>query len=163
MINISSEAAIKSDEMKRLLIIFSVIFVVNVHAQNDETVYRTPEVDVKPQLESGMYMLTMFVSDNFKFPELRNKNVKIFASFIIEKDGTMNDEKAFSIVAKDYLPGDQSAITEEQKAREAEALEQMKLEAQRVLALFEEKWVPAQLNGVPVRCLYNYPITFNLE
>ena len=76
----------------------------------------------------------------------------------------MIDEKAFYIDVKDYLPTDAVSIkTEQEKEAEATMYEDMKMEAARVLSLFNEKWTPAIVNGKPVRCLYNYPISFNIE
>jgi len=130
-----------------------------------EKIYRTTEVDHKPDLEKGMYTLTMFVSDHFKFPEnIKNKKVTVFTSFIIEPDGTMTDKKAFYVSAKDLESTAAVAIqTEAEKTAETQAFDQMKAEAARVLALFDEKWIPGQLQGKPVRCLYNYPITFAIR
>ena len=137
---------------------------ITASAQDTSRIYRSTEVDAKPNLKDGMYTLTMFVSENFKFPEIKNKKVRIFTSFVIEPDGTMNDEKAFYIDVRDYLPVDAVAIqTEEQRAAEAKMVDAMKEEAVRVLSLFNEKWLPAVDEGQPVRCLYNYPISFNIE
>ena len=104
----------------------------------------------------------MFISDHFKFPEIKNKQVRIFTSFIIEPDGTMTDEKAFYINVSDYLPVE-VANTEEQKVSDQLLYDGMKVEAARVLALFDETWIPATVHGKPVRCLYNFPISFNIE
>lgn len=150
--------------MKKLLLLLAVIFTLSVSAQDTEKIYRTTEVDAKPDLKNGMYKLTMFISENFKFPEIKNKKIRIFTSFIIEPDGTMNDEKAFYISVKDYIQSNVVSIqTEEQKAAEAKLYDGMKAEAARVLALFNETWIPAQVAGKPVKCLYNYPISFNIE
>lgn len=134
-------------------------------AQQAETVYRTTDVDVKPNLKDGMYKLTEFVSDNFKFPEsVKNKKVRIFTSFIIEPDGKMTDIKSFYISVKDYLPIDVVKIqSEEEKLAEQKVFDSMRDEAARVLKLFTETWTPALVKGKPVRCLYNYPISFNIE
>lgn len=149
--------------MKKILIVLAFFCALNAVAQDDK-VWRTPDVDTKPDLAKGMYTLRMFVADNFQFPELKNKKVTVFTSFIIEPDGSMTDRKAFYVTAKEMIPSETVKIqTEEEKAAEAKALEAMKTEASRVLALFQEKWIPAQVAGKPVRCLYNYPITFALE
>ncbi len=138
--------------------------VISAQEVASEHVYRTTEVDAKPNLKDGMYTLTMFVSNNFKFPDIKNKKIKIFTSFIIEPDGTMQDEKAFYISAKDFLPNETaSTLTGEQQLAEIKMLDDMKAEAVRVLSLFAENWVPAEKGGNPVRCLYNYPISFNIE
>ena len=152
--------------MKILLLPIILLCSFGISAQEivSETVYRTTEVDAKPNLKDGMYTLTMFVSNNFKFPEIKNKKIKIFTSFIIEPDGTMQDEKAFYISAKDFLPSEtELTLTDEQKLAETKMLDGMKAEAVRVLSLFAENWVPAQKGGKPVRCLYNYPLSFNIE
>lgn len=128
-------------------------------------VFRSTEVDAKPNLRNGMYTLTKFVSDNFTYPEnIRNKQVKIFTSFIVESDGSMTDVKSFYISVKDLVPSQMVPImTEEQRAAEQAQFLRMQAEAARVLKLFREQWIPAQIAGKPVRCLYNYPISFNLE
>ncbi|MBF0695530.1 MAG: hypothetical protein IR153_10790 [Flavobacterium sp.] len=150
--------------MNKLLLVVAIFFSLTTFAQTDSTIYRSTEVDEKPQLESGMYTMSKFIRDNFQFPDLRNKNVTVFTSFIIEVDGSMREVKAFSAVAKDYLTeGKTAEVSDSDKQKDAAALEQMKVEAARVLLLFNGKWEPAKLAGKPVRCLYNYPITFRLE
>ncbi len=127
-----------------------------------EKIYRTTEVESKPDLKDGMYTLTMFISDHFKFPDIKNKQIRIFTSFIIEPDGSMTDEKAFYINVKDYITvaGEK---TPGQNASDQKMYDEMKAEAARVLTLFSEKWIPAKIDGKSVRCLYNYPISFNIE
>ncbi|HMI06542.1 MAG TPA: hypothetical protein VK528_03270 [Flavobacterium sp.] len=133
-------------------------------ADSNEKVFRTPDVDAKPQLKNGMFTLSAFISNNFKFPDLKNKKIKIFASFIVEPDGSMSDVRTFYISVKDLVVSEQVKIaTEEEKQYEAKQTESLKLEAVRVLSAFNEKWIPAQENGKTVRCLYNYPINFNIE
>lgn len=130
-----------------------------------EKTYRSTEVDLKPQVKDGNYTLSMFISENFKFPPaIKNKKITIFTSFIIDKDGNMSDIKAFHINVKDYIVTDKVKIaTQDQKIEEADQIEMMKAEAARVLKLFGKTWQPAVKNGQPVRCLYNYPIHFNVE
>ena len=146
-------------------IICLLLFASAVMAQTNDTIYRSTDVDVKPNLAAGMYKLTEFVSNNFQFPpSISNKKIRIFTSFIIEPDGKMTDVKSFFISANDYLPVEVVNVkTEEQKAQEQQSLEAMKQEAVRVLNLFKETWTPAIVAGKPVRCLYNYPISFNIE
>lgn len=111
-----------------------------------------------------MYKLTMFISENYKIPDIHNKKIRIFTSFIIEPDGQMTSEKAVHIDVRDYLPLDVVPLqTPEEKAAEKALYDQMKAEAVRVLSLFKETWQPAVVNGKPVRCLYQYPISFHIE
>lgn len=152
--------------MKKVLFVVAFFCMQAAFAQekSQEKIYRTTEVDVKPNLADGMYTLTLFVNDNFQYPEIKNKKVIVFTSFIIEPDGKMTDKKAFYVSAKDLIATDAVKIqTEAEKEAEAKAYEAMKAEAARVLALFDKTWIPAKVAGKPVRCLYNYPIHFNIE
>ena len=152
--------------MKKLILAVAICCVQFAMGQaaDQEKIYRTTEVDSKPDLQDDMYTLTMFVSDNFKYPEIKNKKIIVFTSFIIEPDGKMTDKKAFYVSAKDLISTDVVKIqTESEKEAEAKAYESMKTEAARVLAMFDKPWIPATVGGKPVRCLYNYPINFNIE
>ncbi|NHM07444.1 hypothetical protein G4D82_09450 [Flavobacterium sp. CYK-4] len=161
--------------MKQLLMLFLLGFSIQAMAQDASTAaptptstektYRSTEVDLKPQVKDGNYTLSMFISENFKFPPaIKNKKITIFSSFIIETDGTMNEIKAFHINVKDYIVTDKVKIaTQDQKIEEADQIETMKGETVRVLKLFKKTWEPAVKDGKPVRCLYNYPIHFNIE
>lgn len=132
---------------------------------NDEKIFRSTDVDLKPQLKEGMYTLSLFISDNFKFPEaIKNKKITIFSSFIVELDGTLTTIKAFHVTVKEYLPTDVVKIyTENEKINQLDQIESMKAETVRVLKLFKKTWTPATKQGKPVRCFYNYPINFNIE
>jgi protein TonB len=160
--------------MKHLLV-FLLGFTITASAQitssdtatpvSTEKTYRSPEVDLKPQVKDGNYTLSMFISENFKFPPaIKNKKIIIFTSFIVETDGTMTDIKAFSINVKDLIKTDVVKIaTQEEKINEVDQIETMKGEAVRVLKLYNKAWEPALKEGKPVRCMYNYPIHFNIE
>jgi protein TonB len=160
--------------MKQLFFLFLAI-TINASAQiastesavpsASEKIYRSPEVDIKPQIKDGNYTLSLFISENFKFPEaIKNKKITIFSSFVVEPDGSMTDIKAFYISVKDYIKTEVVKITtREEKINEADQIETMKGEAVRVLKLFKKTWQPALKEGKPVRCLYNYPINFNIE
>lgn len=133
-------------------------------ADLNEKVYRTPDVDTKPQLKGGMLSLSAFISNNYKFPDLKNKKIKMFTSFIVEPDGSMSDVRTFYINVTDLVVSDQVKIaTEEEKTYEVKQNDLLKAEAVRILSAFNEKWTPAQKDGKAVRCLYNYPINFNIE
>jgi protein TonB len=92
-----------------------------------------------PQFPGGLPKFYKFLSDNLKYPAAaRAKNIKgnVFASFVIEKDGSLGDIK--------ILRGLGSGTEEE---------------AERVLKS-SPKWKPGSLNGKPVRTQYNIPIKF---
>ncbi|RZJ70236.1 hypothetical protein [Flavobacterium sp.] len=133
-------------------------------SQPDDTkIYRTPEVDVKPEIKNGMYTLALFTSQNLKLPDIHNKKVKIFVGFIVETDGTISDVKFIYMSAKDIDEAKAKTVTDERKKYEMAQLETMKAESVRVLTSFDESWRPAMKNGKAVRCQYNYPINFALE
>lgn len=137
----------------------------NVTAAASEKIFRTPDVDSKPQLKNGINELSVFIGNNFKFPQMTNKQIKIFVSFVVEPNGNTSDVKAFYVNVKDLVSnGDQVKIeTEAQKELHAEQSNLLKKEAVRVISAFNEKWIPAKKDGQMVRCLYNYPINFNIE
>lgn len=92
-----------------------------------------------PKFPGGLPKFYKFLSDNLKYPAAaRAKNIKgnVFASFVIEKDGSLGDIK--------ILRGLGSGTDEE---------------ALRVLKLCP-KWHPSTLNGKLVRTQYNVPIKF---
>lgn len=128
------------------------------------TVYRSTEVDSKPEIKDGMYTLPLYVSQNFKLPDVHNKKLKLFVGFVVETDGSISEIR---FIYLDVKPLDESKITEtqteEQKKYESAQLETMKAEAVRVISGFKKKWIPAVKNGKQVRCQFNYPINFNLE
>ena len=153
-----------------LLIVFSLTASAQIASADstvtiiEEKVFRSTDLDLKPQLKEGMYTLSMFISDNFKFPEaIKNKKITIFSSFIVEPDGTLTNIKAFHINVKEYLPTVVKISTENEKINQLDQIESMKAETVRVLKLFKKTWIPATKEGKVVRCLYNYPINFNIE
>lgn len=133
-------------------------------AADNAKLYRTPEVDSKPELKDGMYTLSLFISQHFTMPEVQNKKLKLFVGFVVETDGTISDIKFIHLSVKDLIENPNLApLTDEEKKHETAQLDNMKTEAVRVLSLFKNKWNPAVKDGKPVRCQYNYPINFNIE
>lgn len=93
-------------------------------------------LDKQPTFPGGMDKFYTYVARNFKSPETEIANsIKVYVSFVIEKDGTMTD------IQVQRNPGfglDKEAI--------------------RVLKSLKTKWTPGILNGKPVRTSYNLPI-----
>ncbi|WP_082564382.1 energy transducer TonB [Flavobacterium sp. Root420] len=108
---------------------------------NDNAVYNTAGIEVKPEFPGGMEKFFKFVDNNFKYPqdaEIANidlKGSKVYATFVVEKDGSLTDIKILRDAG--YGTG-------------AEAI--------RVLKKCP-KWIPGQQNGKKVRVLYSVPIT----
>ncbi len=100
--------------------------------KGDDYVYSVAEV--KPEFPGGQEKFFKFVAANFVIPEDAAETVKVFVSFIVEKDGSLTNIK----VLRDTGYGTGK-------------------EAVRVLKS-SPKWTPAINNGKPVRCSYTVPI-----
>jgi len=103
--------------------------------QSQDAIYDYKSVDVKPEYPDGVEAFYKFIAKNFKAPEEEGLNGKIITTFVIEIDGSITDIKVLQDIG--YGSG-------------AEVL--------KVLSM-SKKWIPAKLNGIPVRVLYQFPIT----
>ncbi|MDR6762619.1 protein TonB [Flavobacterium sp. 2755] len=104
---------------------------------NGTNIITTKDLDKLPEFPGGIKKFYTYVGNNFTKPELdAEKILRVYVSFVIEKDGTMTD-----IVVKND-PGFG-----------------MGKEAVRVLKSLKTKWAPGILAGKPVRTAYNLPIT----
>ena len=102
---------------------------------NDNTVYNTSGIEVVPEFPGGMQKFYQFVGDTYNIPAEKDfLGGKIYATFVIEKDGSVADIKILKDVG--FGTGE---------------------EAIRVLKL-SPKWTPATQNGKTVRCSYSLPI-----
>lgn len=142
--------------MKKFLLLILLCFIQNTFAQTEEIkitsenlnnykgpviddenqVYNTAGIEVKPEFPGGLEAMNRFIQENFKNPKKDLKG-KIYASFIIEKDGALSDIKIIKDLG--YKTG---------------------LEAIRVLKLFP-KWSPGKQNNKTIRVLYAIPIVIN--
>jgi hypothetical protein len=93
-----------------------------------------------PTFKGGMNKFYNYLKRNINFPTDIKGNVfdlKVYLSFIVNKDGHLSDFK----ILKAYNP-----------STAAEALRVLKL---------TPKWIPGYYFGIPIRQLYNIPITFS--
>ncbi len=98
-------------------------------------------LDSKPQFPGGIEKFYRYIGNNFNSPTLdENRNVRIFVSFVVERDGSMSNIKVIN------NPG---ALLEK--------------EAIRVLKSIKAKWTPGMLHSKPVRTAYNLPITVQIN
>ena len=98
-------------------------------------------LDRKPEFPGGIEKFYRYVGNHFVSPAMEeSKNVRIFVSFVVEKDGSMTDIKVLN--------------------RPGAALER---EAVRVLKSIKAKWTPGVYNSKPVRTAYNLPIVVQVE
>jgi protein TonB len=96
----------------------------------------TATLDKQPTFPGGMNKFYTYVARNFITPETEiSMSIKVYVSFIIEKDGTMTD---IQVIRNPGYGLDKEAI--------------------RVLKSLKTKWTPGILNGKPVRTAYNLPI-----
>jgi protein TonB len=101
----------------------------------------TAVLDKMPEFPGGMAKFYTYVGNNFQRPELDvEKTLKVYISFVIERDGSITDIKVFNDPG--YGLGK---------------------EAIRVLKSIKTKWAPGILNGKTVRTAYNLPITIKTE
>lgn len=102
--------------------------------EEDNEIYNTAGIEVKPDFPGGMEKFYKFVAKNYQTPEEEGLKGKVFVSFVVEKDGSLTDIK----VIRDIGFGTGK-------------------EAIRVLKSCP-KWAPGEQNGKKVRVLYSLPI-----
>ena len=103
--------------------------------EEDNNIYNTAGIEVKPDFPGGMQKFYNFISKNFQTPEEEGLSGKIFVTFVVEKDGSLTDIKVLRDIG--YGTGK---------------------EALRVLKSCP-RWNPGEQNGKKVRVLYSLPIT----
>ncbi|SNR35308.1 energy transducer TonB [Flavobacterium sp. ov086] len=105
---------------------------------NDNSVYNTAGIDVRPEFPGGMLVFDKFIEKNFKIP---NNNPalkgKIYVVFIVEKDGSLSDFRVLKDIG--YETG-------------AEAIRVLKT---------SPKWTPGKKDNKLVRVLFSMPISVN--
>ncbi|WEK19117.1 MAG: TonB family protein [Candidatus Pedobacter colombiensis] len=108
---------------------------------NDENkIYDFVSIDKQPSFPGGMAQFYTYLKKELKYPEEAIKNNvhgKVFLSFTVEKDGTLNDIKVERKLG---------SATDEEAVRVLKA---------------SPKWIPGTQNGKLVRVKYNLPIVFN--
>jgi hypothetical protein len=106
--------------------------------KQESDLYNLAELTEKPTFESGLEAFYKYIGTHYKIPEEVTKNKlkgRVFASFIVEKDGTLSNIKILRDMG--YGTGDETI---------------------RVLKE-SPKWKPGKMNGKPVRTQYSLPIT----
>jgi protein TonB len=103
--------------------------------EEDNQVYNTAGIEVKPDFPGGIDKFYKFVGNNYKTPEEEGLKGKVYVTFVVEKDGSLTDIKVLRDIG--YGTG-------------AEAI--------RVLKKCP-RWTPGEQNGKKVRVLYSLPIT----
>lgn len=130
--------------MKKLFIIV-ILFVFNfsfaqdemLQASSDEgddTIYKTEEIEEQPDFPGGKQEFYRYIGKNFKIPNVKGLSGKIVATFVIEKDGKIDEIN----VVQDLGHGTRA-------------------ETERVLKKCPY-WFPGEQQGKRVRVQYSLPI-----
>ena len=127
--------------MKNFLILAVVIFSFQfVDAQEQilqplDTIYNYKDVEVKPEFRGGVRDFYQFIAKNYIMPNVKKLRCKVYVTFVIEKDGSIEEVKILRYLG--YGTGE-------------EAIKVLKK---------SPKWIPAQLKGEKVRSRFNLPIS----
>ena len=98
-------------------------------------------LDKLPEFPGGISKFYTYVGKNFEKQEIDDSgSIKVFVSFVIERDGSMTDIQ----IKRDPSYG-------------------LGKEAIRVLKSLKTKWSPGMINGKAVRTGYNLPITVQMN
>ncbi|MGZ9674799.1 M56 family metallopeptidase [Flavobacterium sp. GNP001] len=103
--------------------------------KGENDIYNTAEISEKPDFPGGMMEFYKFVGQNYKTPDQPNLKGRVYITFIIEKDGSVNEVKSVRDIG--YGTGE---------------------EAIRVMNICP-KWTPGKVKGEAVRVLYSLPLT----
>ena len=112
-------------------------------ASADQMIYTEKQVDSKPAFPGGDEGIMKSIVHQIKYPvDARRNRISgtVLISFVVEKDGSMSK---FAVHQKVWPSLD--------------------LEALRVCQLIPPDWMPATVEGKPVRCRYQLPIRFVLQ
>ncbi len=110
-------------------------------AADDSKIYDIAILEVPPTFPGGMDKFYKYLSKSIKYPPMAAENNiqgKVFASFVVEKDGTLTDIEVVRSLG---------AGTDEEAIRVLKA---------------SPSWTPGVQNGKQVRVKYNIPISFSL-
>ena len=105
------------------------------------TIVASVSLDKLPEFPGGINKFYTYVGNNFEKPEIDGgSTMKVYVSFVIEKDGSMTDIQ----VKRDPGYG-------------------LAKEAIRVLKSLKTKWSPGMIGSKAVRTAYNLPITVQMD
>lgn len=129
--------------MKKILSLVIVFFAIQMISAQETTkvandsIYNTAGIEVKPDFPGGMGEFYKYFAKNYKTPNVKRLNGKVFVTFVIERDGSIVDIKVVRDIG--YGTGE---------------------EAIRVLNK-SPKWIPGEQDGKKVRCSFTLPITID--
>ena len=110
-------------------------------ADYGNTVVSSAVLDKLPEFPGGINKFYTYIGKNFETPEINGeRNIRIYVSFVVEKDGSMTDIQ----VKNDPGYG-------------------LAKEAIRVLKSLRTKWTPGMIDSKAVRTAYNLPIIVQMN
>jgi protein TonB len=119
------------------LILFCSIdsFSQSVEKQADNSIYDISGIDVKPEFPKGLEKLNYYINENLLKAGFETKtNAKVYATFVVEKDGSLSDIKILGKV----------------NSRKAEELI--------IILKSLPKWISGKQHGKIVRVHYVFPV-----
>ena len=125
-----------------LLLLFNSLFLFsqNNEKQNENLIYDSNAINVKPEFPEGLENLNTFLIKTgikAKTKKEEKTETKMFAMFVVEKDGSLSDVKVLGKV------------------------ESVKAEEMKKALMDLPKWIPGKQNGTIVRVLYVLPLLNN--
>jgi periplasmic protein TonB len=129
--------------MKKILFIAIAFFAIQMVSAQETTinlsdkVYNTAGIEVKPEFPGGIGEFYKYFAKNYRTPNVKKLNGKVYITFVVEKDGSIDEVKVLRDIG--YGTGE---------------------EAVRVLNN-SPKWLPGEQDGRKVRCSFSLPITID--
>ena len=127
--------------MKNYLLLLLICITQNVLSQNTEStniieshIFKFDEVQIKPEFPGGIESFYRFIIKNYHLPVSAEYTGKVYLTFVIELDGTIDDIK---ILKSPGLETEKEAIRVLKKS---------------------PKWIPGKNDGVNVRTIFSLPI-----
>lgn len=122
----------------KLILLLTILNIyTKTEAQTIDLPYQSARLDEKPSFPGGFDEFYKFVGTNYKMPKIKDLQGKVYATFVIDIDGSIVDIKILRDIG--YGTGE---------------------EAIRVLQN-SPKWNPGKQKGEAVRVLYSLPITIH--
>ncbi|MDN3676548.1 energy transducer TonB [Flavobacterium paronense] len=85
--------------MKKIITLLLLFYSINsfsqiAEKQEDNTIYNTAGLDVKPEFPGGLDKLKSLINESYLKSEFASERKgKVYAMFVIEKDGSLSDVK----------------------------------------------------------------------
>lgn len=127
--------------MKNFLFLVIAFFAIQIGSAQattkveSDSIYNTAGLEVKPDFPGGIGEFYKYFAKNYRTPNVKRLNGKVYVTFVIERDGSIVDIKVLRDIG--YGTGE---------------------EAIRVLNK-SPKWIPGEQDGKRVRCSFTLPIT----